>query len=44
MPQTKIVGIIRETLFDVLEDEKVDPYESIRLMALLQHAKSHLFD
>lgn len=44
MPQTKTVGIIREHLFDVLEDDKVDQYESARLIAQLEYAKAHLFD
>lgn len=44
MPQTKTVGIIRESLFDVLDDEKVDQYESDRLIAQLLYAKAHLFE
>ena len=44
MPQTNMVGIIRENLFDILEDDKVDQYESDRLIAQLKYAKSHLFD
>ena len=44
MPQTKMVRIVRDTLFDVLEDDVVDQYESDRLIAQLQYATSHLFD
>ena len=44
MPQTKMVGIIRENLFDILEDDKVDQYESDRLIAQLKYAKTHLFE
>ena len=44
MPQTKIVSIIRENLFDVLEDDQVDQYESDRLIAQLSYATKHLFD
>ena len=44
MPQTKMVGILRESLLDVLEDDKVDQYESDRLIAQLLYAKAHLFE
>ena len=44
MPQTKMVRIVRDTLFDVLEDDVVDQFESERLIAQLQYATSHLFD
>ena len=44
MPQTKMVGLLRESLFDVLDDEQVDQYESERLIAQLRYAKEHLFE
>lgn len=44
MPQTKMVDIVRENLFDVLDDDKVDQYESDRLIAQLLYAKAHLFE
>lgn len=44
MPQTKMVVALRENLLDVIDDDKVDRYESARLVALLEHAKEHLFE